>query len=264
MRVFVAAFLACLLVLALHGARLREALTQPCYALPKYVDSYVATLQKLPLLAHIVPGMGAGGTHALDHNFRFGPMDSAVVTFDMHPDLGFEWGTCTGKIGGFLVGPAKAAAHRHSPDGSSFRVLWSDNGSAEGYVYIPAGTESLNQGLGPGSSGGAKLFKDQLVRAFKEGAWNRVAIGMKLNSFDGSGRPVQDGILMLSVNCKTFLHTNVVMRTRPEYKIDSFSFNVFHGGRGCKATRTSTLRFRDVKLYTWRDGWGRPARPGRL
>lgn len=239
-----------ILLLASHIEHLRP---QQCTK-SWFAGAFAQNLSTKAIRASIQPGMGADGSHALHTTFPFQSMEGAVVSFDLRPDASFEWGPCGGKIAGFFVGPGKASDKKHSVDGFSYRLLWAGSGDAEGYVYTPVGYEAVQpEGLQKpmvARDGGAKLFKKDFKGALRRGAWNKVEMGVRLNTFDAEGKPKRDGVLMMAINCKVRFISGAIIRTNPTFSIRDFRLAVFHGG-DCDATKASTLDFQNIRLWKW-------------
>ena len=208
-------------------------------------------------------GMGAGGKHAYNLIYRIPrawqqeAKRGMVAAFWLRFDDNFEWG-CRGKVGGLFVGPGKANDRKHSVDGASNRLMWTADGDATAYIYVPLGTEHLQpdplfrpRGTQSENDAGVNWLADEGV-SLGEGTWVYVEIGVKLNTFDRRGRPKPNGLIVMQIGHHTFTLENVALRTRPEHGVSRFSFTVFHGG-GCKATRTSRLEINNAALFRWRD-----------
>lgn len=226
-------------------------------------------LQKEELVMTIWPGMGAGGKHAKpDPLFQlsFGPNQSVVARFQVKFDTGFEWG-CRGKVGGLFVGTGDASGGHSSEHGASARLMW-DGPTRTGYayVYVPEGSRHMQPQelrVPPPSSDGKEtgnhVWRNDpfLVGKFADHNWHDVALGIKLNSFT-KGANNRDGALWLQIDGATKLLPGVVWRKRPGIGISKFQVRVFHGGPegppkkgGCDSTKTSTLRVRNVQLWSW-------------
>lgn len=202
---------------------------------------------------HVTHRRGTGpGNHALWRRFNDAPFplhNGCVMSFDVKFEKGFEWG-CRGKIGGLFVGPGEADGGERSKNGASFRVMWSSDGSAYGYVYVPKGSEDLQPPeLAHFVIKGHDILKDKYRHAFARPNWHRVELGLKLNSFS-RGRPNSDGELVLGVGGEKHHLKGVVWRLYEEIGIDAFTLGLFHGGP-CKATRTSHSNVRNIVVYPW-------------
>jgi hypothetical protein len=158
-----------------------------------------------------------------------------------------------GKIGGWFVGKGVASGYRHSPDGASHRFMWQNNGAAQSYIYPPAGMRQKDPKLKP-EGHGVGYFQKDLFRAgtLKVGQWNKIELGIKVNSFDSSGKPRQDGMSQLTVNGKSGVLDGIIWAAKPETKITSFQINSFFGGPS-PAVKDSISYIRGFKLYEWKD-----------
>lgn len=182
------------------------------------------------------------------------PRESAIVEFQVYFAEGWQWSR-GGKIGGFFIGTGSASGKDHSETGSSHRVTFGPDGEARSYVYLPSNLaqESSLRQTGPCTDCGInlpgfpELFKPGTL---KIGQWNTVKLGVRLNSFDGSGKPKADGHGLLQVNGKTGTATNIRWRRSPDLKLSAFVFNTFFGGPD-PATVDCTAYFRNFKLFAW-------------
>lgn len=178
---------------------------------------------------------------------------SAVVAFDLFFDPDNWHFSKGGKIGGLFVGPGVASGYRHSEDGSSHRMMWKRDGGAISYVYPPSKLKQADPKLTP-TGHGIGYFGDSVFPAgtLKVGAWNSVEIGLRVNTFDSSGKPNPDGLSMLTINGKSGVLNNVKWAARPDLKIDNFGFHVFSGGPD-PAVVDSVLYARNFEIYRWKD-----------
>lgn len=174
-----------------------------------------------------------------------------VVAFDVFFERGaWDWSR-GGKLGGLFVGPGVASGYRHSDDGASHRIMWQREGGAISYIYPPAKLPQADPKLKPDGHGigyFGNLFKEGTL---KVGAWNRVEIGVKVNTFTG-GKPNPDGKSMLTVNGVTGSLDNVRWAKSPDLKIHAFEFSTFFGGPS-PATVDSTLYVKNFEVFKWKD-----------
>lgn len=210
----------------------------------------VATLEKGTITVNIRRGMGAGGQHALQRDYRnsFPIRDGCVVGFDIFFKEGFEFG-CKGKIGGLQIGTGKASGGQYSPNGATHRMMWDRDGkTAYAYVYVPEGTGGRQPGplSNPGKYG-QSVWKNAFAGKLKTGDWLRVELGVKLNTPGKS-----DGAMFMRIEDEQQTQGNVYWRTSGTMDITKFGFGIFHGGP-CKAERDSTLYIRNVELFEWKD-----------
>lgn len=209
----------------------------------------VATLESSTITVNVRRGMGSGGQHALqkDYRNRFPIRDGCVVGFDINFAPGYEWG-CKGKIGGLQIGTGKASGGRYSSNGATHRMMWDKNGGAYAYVYIPEGTAGRQPGplANPGKYG-QSVWKSSFAGKLKTDTWHRVELGVKLNTPGKS-----DGRMYMRIDDEEQTLNNVYWRTSGTMDITKFGFGIFHGGP-CKAERNSTLYLKNVQLFEWKD-----------
>lgn len=193
-------------------------------------------------------GMGADAGKAFVRTLRFDRQHlAATVRFDISFGKNFDFG-CRGKVGGFQIGAGASAGERHSPWGSSFRVMWNSAGGAYMYVYFPTGWGPQNP-----NGAGMEYYVNSFPGAFSKNTddnwkkWHTVTMSVRLNSFDGRGRPQRDGKLTLNVDGTVRALSGVVMRISPRITLNDFVFNFFHGGP-CRAGKDMTAWVRDVRL----------------
>jgi hypothetical protein len=77
---------------------------------------------------------------------------------------------------------------------------------------------------------GKDLFKAELAGSIIKGAWNKMYIGVKMNTFDATGNPNPDGCSCVIMNGKRFEQCGIRWAKAPEYGIASFDFTTFFGG----------------------------------
>lgn len=206
------------------------------------------TLLDQGVMASIKAGTGAGKSKSFQKRYHGLPAQGAIVSFEVMFSPGFEW-SCRGKVGGINIGPGTSSGCNYSTNGASLRLMWEAKRippTPFAYVYVPQGSASRQPpGLRNPPKCGQGLFQDEFKGMLTTGAWFRVQLGVLLNS--AGGRP--DGRLLFSVNGRTKVLDGVVWRLGNE-KIESLTWNVFHGG-GCAATKQSSLQIRDVRVSPW-------------
>lgn len=175
----------------------------------------------------------------------------AVVGFDVFFDpASWHW-SAGGKLGGLFVGDGKASGGRHTPTGASYRIMWQANGGAISYFYLPKGLAQPNPQLQGARDFGLGLHHGAFAGALKAGQWNRVEIGVKLNSFV-DGKPAGDGRAMLWVNGTAAVTDNINWSARPDMLLNGFEYATFFGGPD-PAVVDSVSYVRNFQVCEWRD-----------
>lgn len=176
----------------------------------------------------------------------------AVVGFDVFFDpASWHW-SAGGKLGGLFVGDGKASGGRHSATGASYRIMWQADGGAISYFYLPKGVAQPNPQLQGSRDFGLGLHHATFAGALKAGQWNRVQIGVKLNSFAADGKPAGDGRAMLWVNGASAVTNNVNWSARPDMLLSGFEYSTFFGGPD-PAVVDSVSYVRNFEVREWRD-----------
>lgn len=173
---------------------------------------------------------------------------AAAVAFDVFfaPGWHFSKG---GKLGGLFMGQGKASGYRHSPTSSSHRIMWQAGGGAIAYIYPPADLPQEDPRL-RASGCGVGYFKDLFpAGTLKPGRWNRVVLGVQLNSFGPDGEPAADGVATLAINGTTGRKADIRWVRSPDLAIESFELNTFFGGPDPSVV-DCTAYFRDFRLMT--------------
>lgn len=175
-----------------------------------------------------------------------------VVAFDVYFDpKNWKWSR-GGKFGGLFVGPGVASGYRHSPDGSSHRMMWQKDGGAISYIYPPSDLKQVDAKL-QASGHGVGYFGDTFpAGTLKVGQWNHIEIGIKVNTFSKDGKPNADGKSMLCVNGKCGILTNVRWARESKLKIDKFEYGTFFGGPD-PAVVDSVSYVKNFRVYAWKD-----------
>lgn len=158
------------------------------------------------------------------------PAREATIAFDVYFARG--WNFCKGgKIGGLFIGTGSASGYEHSPTGSSHRIMWQKDGGAISYLYPPSDLPQVDPKL-QDSGHGIGYFGNDIFPAgtLKVGAWNKVELGVKLNTFTASGQPNADGVATLQINGVQGVKNDIRWARSPDLLITSFQFNTFFGG----------------------------------
>jgi hypothetical protein len=198
------------------------------------------------------PFRDASGCSFSCTNAALAGQTGAVVAFDVYFDPAhWDWST-GGKLGGIHIGSGKASGYQHSPDGASHRIMWQRGGGAISYIYPPSNLHQKDPKLraeGHGIAYFGDLFKPGTL---KEGKWNHVEIGVKLNTFDANGKPRANGKAQLTVNGVSGVLDNVRWSRSPAIKINSFSYGTFFGGPG-PACVDSVSYVKNFVVHAWDD-----------
>ena len=144
-------------------------------------------------------------------------------------------------------------------------MMWDSKGGVYMYIYVPKGSEKyqkppeLRQVSAEGDAG-ISVFRDSFPNALAKGAWHNIQMGMTLNTFepakwhtiDGKRvrQPKADGVLYLRTWGHEHRLDGVILRLFPQFTIDNFIFNVFHGG-GCTASKKMNMSIGNVALFDW-------------
>jgi lysophospholipase L1-like esterase len=174
------------------------------------------------------------------------PGTSLLLSFEVYFERGWHFSR-GGKIGGLFVGHGHASGKRHSPTGSSHRIMWKQDGGAISYIYPPSDLAQEDPRLRASGSGIAYFGDAFGSGTLKVGAWNRVDLGLKLNGF-AQGRPLADGVALLSVNGVTRRVNNIRWRRSPDLLITSVDINTFFGGPD-PAVVDCVAYYRNFKLF---------------
>lgn len=175
----------------------------------------------------------------------------AVVAFDVYFDPARWHWSKGGKLGGLFVGSGKASGGRHTEDGASHRLMWKAGGGAISYIYVPKGLPQSRPELRASKDFGIGVHADVFAGALKTGQWNHVEIGLRVNTFDASGRPAGDGASSLTINGRTAELAGVNWAARPGTAISGFDFNTFFGGPD-PAVVDSIAYVKNFALYEWK------------
>jgi hypothetical protein len=177
------------------------------------------------------------------------PCRSIVLAYDVMFLPGWTWGG-GGKMHGLHIGDGVASGGRFSHDGASVRVMWQREGGAIAYVYAPLGAKQPPEWRAVAGSGkfGTGVFHRDFQRSLHVGRWNRVQLGVRLNTFGPTRSPRADGAIKLAVNGKTRELVGVVLSASPSMNIERILFSTFAGGPLAMA-RDGRQLFKGFALY---------------
>lgn len=194
----------------------------------------------------------ASGCSLVSKNPAIRGQTGVVVAFELYFDpKAWHWSK-GGKIGGLFVGPGVASGYRHSEDGASHRMMWQRDGGAISYIYPPAKLKQADPDLKPDGHGVGYFGDDKFpAGTLKVGRWNRVEIGLKINTFTG-GKPNPDGKSVLTINGVSGVLNNIRWAKSPDLKIDNFGFTSFMGGPD-PAVIDSVMYVKNFEVFRWKD-----------
>ena len=179
---------------------------------------------------------------------------AAVFAFDIYFDpSAWEWSR-GGKVGGIFVGEGKASGGNKSSDGASHRLMWKTDADAISYVYVPEGVKQPSPLLQPDPKHpdfGIDVFREKFRGALKKGQWNRIEIGVKVNTFQ-SGKPVANGVASMTINGVNGTVPNVIWSRDPGNLIEKVDINTFFGGPD-PATVNSVAYLKNFGVFEWVD-----------
>lgn len=176
----------------------------------------------------------------------------AVVCFDVFFDPSAWHWSRGGKLGGLFVGDGPASGGRHTATAASYRIMWQADGGAISYFYLPKGVAQPNPQLAGCREFGLGLHHATFAGALKVGQWNRVQLGLKLNSFTKDGKPAGDGKAMLCINGVATTTDRINWSARPDLKLRGFEYAAFFGGPD-PAVVDSVCYLRNVEVREWKD-----------
>lgn len=128
--------------------------------------------------------------------------------------------------------------------------MWQADGGAIGYFYLPKGLAQPNPALAGAREFGLGLHHATFARALKVGQWNRIQLGVRLNTFGPDGKPAGDGKAMLCVNGVAAVTDRINWVARPDLKLDGFEYAAFFGGPD-PALADSVCYARDFEVRQW-------------
>jgi len=188
--------------------------------------------------------------------------NAVKMSFDINFQPGFSFVNNTtsegGKVGGLHVGKGAASGCRHTPDGSSLRLVWQRGNNknrkgsgASAYTYLPTGTRGKQPAFveKQGSPDcGLHLFRDDLDQIFSNtGSWYNVTLGIQLNDVGRS-----NGKIFFEIKGpKSFRaeESGMMWRTSASMDIREASISSFFGGGGQeKNVNPSTFLIKNVML----------------
>lgn len=191
-------------------------------------------------------GVGGVGITASPRGF---PGQALIVAFDAYFELGFDFAR-SGKFGGLFVGHGAASGGQHSPTGASHRVTWQRKGAVASYIYPPKDVPQEDPNLKDEGSGVHYLDDKFPAGTLKLGQWNRMAVGIKMNTFDGNGKPRPDGMGLLHVNGRTEFLGRIRWSRSRDLVITNFSFSTFFGG-AIASPKDQTAFYTNFKVMSW-------------
>lgn len=193
--------------------------------------------------------IGGIGLKAIPRGF---PMShgGVVFAFDAFFPKGYKWAR-GGKIGGVSIGPGKSSAGRHTSDGASNRIMFQVDGGAILYVYVPAGSHQVDPRLQGTHDFGFGVFNKEFAGCLREGEWNHLEIGTKLNTFSGS-TPNADGAGSLTINGVTHSIDKIVWRLHPEFQLNDVFLSEFFGGPDPSPVDQDCF-YANFEVYAWKD-----------
>lgn len=192
------------------------------------------------------PGVGGMAINSVPRGL---PSDGAIIEFEVFfaPGWHFSRG---GKVGGFAIGYGDASGYRHSDTAASHRLMWQRDGGCISYIYPPSNLKQKLPELKP-EGHGVGYFHDVFpAGTLKVGAWNKVRLGTKMNTFAENGKPHANGVALLSINGKTATQDKIRWSRAPELNISSFQFGTFFGGPD-PAVCDCTAYYRGFRLIDW-------------
>ena len=202
-------------------------------------------------------GSASGITfHAQPQGF---PATEATLRYQVFFPADFEWRQ-GGKLPGMYIGGIGASGGNWSRDCGSVRVVFKEGGAAVAYIYVPLQVcdnkndrDALDKVEGAAfkevvqhTSKGSHVWRDGSAGTFKPGAWNDVAVRVKMNA-----PHKKDGVLEMSINGHTS-SLPFVWRTSLQTKIEGIAFATFFGGstRDAAAPQGAKAKFRAFSYET--------------
>ena len=161
------------------------------------------------------------------------PSSHAELSYDTFFDPAFAWNK-GGKLGlGLFFGAPGASGGKHSTDTASFRMMWRREGDLECYIYRPAGVEQHPEYKRTLNFVGNEKYGDSLFRGCfraSAGKWTKITMFAHLNGFDGSGKPLPDGQLRVTVDNVTHKYEKMIWRLHDNVQISGICGSSFFGG----------------------------------
>lgn len=198
-----------------------------------------------------MPHGNASGVDLVAQNKFIKGQTAVVVSFEVYFDPK-QWDFSRGgKMAGFSVGPGVSSGFRHSVDGASHRIMWQSGGGAISYIYPPAKLKQEDPKL-KAEGHGVGYFGDKFpAGTLKVGAWNRIELGVKVNTFT-NGKPNPDGKSQLTINGVSGVLNNIRWSKSPDIKIHAFGYGSFFGGPA-PAVVDSVSYIRNFAIHKWKD-----------
>jgi hypothetical protein len=171
-----------------------------------------------------------GGIHFYAQPSVF-PTNEICFSYQIKFDANFTW-VKGGKLPGLWMGDTGANGGNHLSEGSSFRVMWRANGSAEAYLYAPPQLPSYSQ-LPGFQTNNAGSYGDSVWRSefeFDVDTWTPVRMYAKLNTFDPiNSNANNDGIVQLQIGNQTRIYSEMKWIEFPNL-ISGLMMQSFFGG----------------------------------
>ena len=184
---------------------------------------------------------------------QFFPSTQARFAFKWYVDDNWPWTPVSdgqkkigGKLLGFDIGDGSASGGKYSETGSSYRLIFAENGGIGPYLYPqvkkprshrdPASEKDIDQvpefwEIGRLTAGGTHMFYPKgnrkgkpFILQIKKGQWNDMDMFMRLNT---PGK--YDGVIEATVNGATVRFDKVRFRY-DDAKINGISMGTFFGG----------------------------------
>ena len=216
----------------------------------------VTTFQGEPVV-RIVYGKGSGTSHhsgvggiGFDCVPKGLPSSSAMMSFQVYFEPGWDF-SGGGKLLGFRIGVGNSSGGEHSSTGASCRISFKKEGGAWMYVYPPENLAQVDPKLGRDYGTGIGLYQENFPPGtFKIGKWNDVKLAVRVNSFDGGGKPNADGMAYLEINGRSATLKQMRWSRSPDLIISAFNFTSFFGGSDPAKVDCASL-FRNFNLSRW-------------
>lgn len=175
------------------------------------------------------------------------PTKNVEFSYKIFAPSGFNW-VKGGKLPGIWFGDIGANGGNHNVNGSSFRIMWRENGDLEAYLYTQAkqNVQFYNQsGLVDNNEYGTSLWRGMFT--LQPNSWNTITLKASINS----DKDVFNGHIGLTVNnvTKTF---NEMNWGNPNINIEGLMMHTFFGGSDATwATPVDQhLYFKDFNITT--------------
>ena len=194
-----------------------------------------------------VPGGNSNGGLAVDFAPKGLPRDAVVFAMRVFYTKGFDFAR-GGKIFGMTIGEGKASGGNHSPNASSHRIMWQSNGGAISYIYLP---EGVKQERLAADSYGTGVWQKDFQNVLKPGVWHDVEVGVRMNTFDASGKPNPDGVGYIRIDGISRELTGVRWAGTKKYAyIKALNLSTFFGGPET-SPREQHAYYADLRVHEW-------------